>query len=208
MPSENKTIAIVSTNLLNGFTAQLIWAIQTESFNTNNDIVIYTAKSATDMGGVEFLYEKIARDKRAGAVIVIAYPVSDKAVDAFYGSGITPVLIETGKKGVNSVRCDDEKGAYQAGVYMAQKKRKKIGVIIGDAGLVDSQKDRLKGFTGALKENGIAIGENAVYKISDYNYQSGKDAFKFMLMNDVDAVFCAAGDYVAQIGRASCRERV
>ena len=198
MPSANKTIAIVTTNLLNGFAAQLIWAIQTESLNTDYDIVIYTAKSATNMGGVEFLYEKIARDKKAGVVIVIAHSISDRAVDSFYRSGIIPVLIETRMKGVNSVRVDNEKGAYGAGVYMAQKKKKKIGIIIGDFCLVESQKERLAGFTAALKENNMAIGENAVYEISKYNYQSGKDAFKYMLMNDVDAVFCAAGDYVAQ----------
>lgn len=198
MSNENKTIAIVSSNILNGFAAQLIWAIQTESFNTDYDVVIYTVKSATNMGGPEFIYEKLVREKRAGAVIVIACPISDKAVDDFYRAGITPVLIETRIKGVNCVRADNEKGAYEAGVYLAHKKKKKIGIIAGDTGVVDSQKERVTGFTAALKDHGINLDENMIYKISQYNYKSGKEAFKFMLMNDADTVFCAAGDYVAQ----------
>lgn len=198
MPNENKTIAIVSTNILNGFAAQLIWSIQSESFNTDYDVVIYTAKAATEMGGAEFLYEKIARDKKAGAVIVIAYPISEKAVDGFYRAGITPVMIETTVKGVNSVRVDNFSGAREAGAYFAQKKKRKIGVIAGDVCLVASQKERLAGFKAGLGENGAKLDESAIYRIYQYNYQSGKDAFKYMLMNDVDAVFCAAGDYVAQ----------
>ena len=198
MAGENKTIAIVATNLLNGFSAQIIWAIQTESLNTDYDLVIYTTKSAINMGGAEFLYEKIANDKRAGAVIVIAYPISDKAIDGFYNSGITPVVIETRKKGVNCVRANNEKGAYDAGVYLAGKKRKKIGIIVGDPAFADSQKERLAGFQAGLKDNGININENMIYTISRYSYQAGKDAFKNMIMNEVDSVFCAAGDYVAQ----------
>lgn len=198
MPNENKTIAIVSTNLLNGFAAQLIWAIQTESLNTDYDVVIYTAKSAAHMGGAEFIYEKIARDKKAGAVIVIAYPISEKAVDGLYRAGITPVMIETRVRGVNCVRTDNEKGAYEAGVYLAQKRRKKIGVIAGDVFTVASQRERVEGFKAGLKENGLTLDEGLNYKIDQYNYQAGKEAFKFMLMSDVDTVFCAAGDYVAQ----------
>jgi LacI family transcriptional regulator len=194
----SKTIAVITTNLTNGFSSQILWGIQSESLETDYDLLMYTPKSALHKGGLEFLVEKITSEKKVSAVIIIAYPFDDRMADMFDKAGIKAVLIDSFHTGTSSILSDNYKGAFEAGSYMAKSGRRKIGVIAGDVCQVESQKLRVDGFAAALKEQGQDLDNYHVYKIDHYNYQAGRDAFRFMIMNDVDSVFCAAGDYVAQ----------
>ncbi len=195
---KNTNIAVITTNLTNGFGAQLLWGMQTEALETENDILLYTTKSAYNKGGIEFLHNKITAEKKADVAIIMAYQVNDAIADMYEKAGIKLVLLDTIYKDLSSVTSNNEKGAYDAGMYMAKSGRKRMGVVVGDDRNVASQKERLYGFIRALDESGISFDTNLIYRIEEYTYSAGKEALKYMVMNDVDGVFCAAGDYVAQ----------
>ncbi len=197
MPQETKNIAVVSSNPLNGFAAQILWSMQEASLESAYDLEIYYIRAATKKGGSEYLYEKIAREKKASAVIVIAYTVPDKFIKGFRDAGITPVLIDTHQPGVNSVNTNNEKGAYDAIKFLIETGRKKIGLITADTVNYQSQKERFAGYRRALEEKGRRLDESLIWTIKVFDYNSGKEAFRFMLSSDVDGVFCSAGDYVA-----------
>lgn len=197
MSQEIKNIAIVSSNPLNGFAAQLLWSMQEASLESAHDLEIYYVRAATKKGGSEYLYEKIAREKKASAVIVIAHTIPDRFLAGFKEAGITPVLIDTHAPGVSSVNSNNEKGAYDAVKFLIETGRKKIGLITADPKNHQSQKERFAGYKRALEEKGRQVDESLVWMIKAFNYNAGKEAFRFMLSSDVDGVFCPAGDYVA-----------
>jgi DNA-binding LacI/PurR family transcriptional regulator len=196
MPHEIKNIAVVSSNPLNGFAAQLLWSMQEASLESAHDLEIYYIRAATKKGGSEYLYEKIAREKKVSAVIVIAYTVPDRFIRGFKEAGITPVLIDTQAPGVCSVNTNNEKGGYDAVKFLLETGRKKIGLITADT-VYQSQKERFAGYKRALEEKGRNVDESLIWTIKSFDYNAGKEAFRFMLSSDVDGVFCPAGDYVA-----------
>jgi LacI family transcriptional regulator len=196
MASETRKISVVSSNPLNGFAAQLLWSMQEASLESAYDLEIYYVRAATKKGGSEYLFDKIAGEQNVKGVISIAYQVPEKNIRAFRDAGITPVLIDTEKPGVSSVNTNNEKGAYDAVKYLIETGSRKIGFVTGDVGY-KSQAGRFAGYKRALLEKGRMFEESLVWTIKWFNYNSGKEAFRFMLSSDVDAVFCGAGDYVA-----------
>lgn len=194
----NKNITVISTNLTNGFGAQLIHSMQEESFNTDVDLVIYASRSAQGKGGYEYLYEKICSEKKTDACIIIAYPLIQKHADMFAAAGIIPVTIDNCLPGINGVKSDHREGAACAIRHFLGTGRKKIGIIHGTLRDGNSQQERLDGAAEAFKSAGMSLDHGLLWSVGEYTYKYGAEAFKFMVMNDVDAVFCAAGDHVAQ----------
>jgi len=197
MKQETKNIAVVSSNPENGFFAHLLWAIQEESLETLYDIEIYFMMSAMKKGGPDYLYKKIAREQKASAVISIAHQMGVKFIKMLMEEGIVPVLIDSRARGVHSINTNNKKGSYDAVKYLLETGKKKIGLVIGDNINVDVQKERFEGYKKALEEKSIAFKDNLVWNVKNFNYSDGKEAFRCMISSDVDAVFCAAGDYVA-----------
>jgi LacI family transcriptional regulator len=197
MAANSGKIAVISSNPLNGFAAQLLWSMQEASLESEYDLEIYYVRSALKKGGSEYLYEKIANEKDVRAVVVIAYPVQEKFINMFRQANVALVLIDTAIPGVWSVNTKNEKGAFDAVKYLIETGSKKVGLIAGEPALHASQAERTAGYKKALLEKGRAYDESLVWTIKEFNYNAGKEALRFMLASDVDAVFCAAGDYVA-----------
>ena len=194
----NKNITVISTNLTNGFGAQLIHSMQEESFNTDVDLVIYASRSAQGKGGYEYLYEKICSEKKTDAVIIIAYPLIQKYYDMFRDAGIIPVTIDNCLPGISGVKSDHRAGANKAVNHLLDTGRKRIGIIHGFLRQGNSQEERLEGAKEAFKARNLDFDQGLLWNVKEYTYRYGAEAFKFMIMNDVEAVFCAAGDHVAQ----------
>lgn len=197
MKQEGTNIAVVSSNPENGFFAQILWAMQEESLETSYDLEIYFMMSAVKKGGADYLYEKICREKKTGAVITIAHQIDMKFIQAFKKAGITTVLVDAHMSGIHSVGSNNEKGAYDAVDFLIKSGRKRIGIVIGDYVAGEVQRERLNGVKNAFNNAHMNFDESLIWNINDYDYQAGKEALRFMLASDVDAVFCAAGDYVA-----------
>lgn len=197
MGNRQNSIAVISSNPLNGFAAQLLWSMQEASLESEYDLEIYYVRSAIKKGGSEYLYSKIAAEKNVRAVIVIAYTVPEKYIMLFKEAGIILVLIDTAAPGVWSVNTNNEKGAFDAVRYLIEAGGKKTGLVTGDINISESQAARHAGFKKALEAKGRTYEESLIWTIKSFNYNAGKEAFRFMLSSNVDAVFCAAGDYVA-----------
>lgn len=92
--------------------------------------------------------------------------------------------------GVLTVTVDDEAGAYDAVSNIIKKGHKKIAMI-STAFKSSSGNDREKGYRRALKDNGIKIKEEYIYK-GTYSYQDGETAFKYFMSLDEHptAIFC------------------
>lgn len=192
------TITVISTNLTNGFGAQIIHSMQEESFNTGVDLMIYASRSAQGKGGYEYLYEKICVEKKTDAVIIIAYPLAQKYSDMFRDAGIIPVTIDNCFAGIAGVKSDHKEGAKKAINHLLHTGKKKIGIIHGNLWERNSQVERLEGAEEAFAAADREMDRGLLWKVGEYTYKCGAEAFKFMIMNDVEAVFCAAGDHVAQ----------
>ena len=196
--SPQPRIAVIAPNILNGYSAQLVASIQAESFEAGVDAVTYVANAARSKGGPEYFYTKLIAGKDAAAVIIISCGINKLIMDGFASAGITPVLVDVRYPGVNCVRSDNEKGAYEAARHLVKSGREKFGMIVGNIEEADTQQERHAGFIKGLEAEGRKFSEELVWLNHDYTYKSGREALRFMVMNDVDAVFCAAGDYVAQ----------
>jgi len=182
---------------MNGFSAQLLWAMQDAALDSEYDLEIYYVRAAEKKGGHQYLYEKIAREKKVKAIITIAYPVNEKYMEMFRRAGIKVVLIDCAAGGAWSINTNNLKGAYEAVKYLLDSGSRRIGIITGETRQGETQYERMEGYKKALAERGIAFNEGLVWKIGRFNYAAGKEAFRFMISSDADAVFCAAGDYVA-----------
>ena len=202
-----KNIAVISSNIVNGFSARILRAMQEESLDTPYDLEIYFARSVDKKGGTEYLYDKIAGQKKVSAIVTIAYPIFEKHIIAFKEAGIIPVIIDTRSRGVSSINTNNEKGGYDAVKYLLETGRRSIGIITGDNILHAPQRERLTGYMKALAEKHIGFNEGFVRIVPNYSYQDGKEAFGFMLSAGADAVFCAAGDYVAHGFLNEARQR-
>jgi len=197
MEQKVKNIAVVSSNPENGFFSHLLWSMQEESLETMYDLEIYFMMSARNKGGPNYLYKKIADENKASAIITIADQMPVKFIKTFLEHGIIPVLVDARARGVHSINTNNKKGSYDAVKYLLETGKKRIGLIIGDYVTGDVQRERFEGYKQALEEKSVAFKESLVWNIKNYDYFAGKEGFRFMLSSDVDAVFCAAGDYVA-----------
>ncbi|HPI03595.1 MAG: Catabolite control protein A [Candidatus Aerophobetes bacterium ADurb.Bin490] len=193
-----KNIAVVVPSLRNMYTVQMLWAVQARAYDSGYDLLVYTAKAADKKGGMDYIYGKIAEEKKAGAAIIMSFNLGEGHKEQLLKSGIAPVVIEGESTNTYRVVSDSEKGGYEAGKYLAQCGYNKIGFISGLLKEAQSQRLRFEGFTRGLKEKGIEFPEHMKWEAEEYNYKAGKDAFRYMFMNDAKAVFVAAGDYVAQ----------
>lgn len=196
--AETKNIAVVVSSLRNMYTVQMLWAIQARAYDSDYDLLVYTVKAADKKGGIDYVYKKIADEKKVSAVIIMAFNLNDEHKALMEKAGIVPVMVEGKSNNTYKVFSDSEKGGYDVGKYMAQCGYTNIGFISGNKETADSQRERLEGFKRGLKEKGIELPEYMQFQVEEYNYKAGKEAFRYMFMNEARAVFVAAGDYVAQ----------
>jgi len=189
---------VVVPSLRNMYTVQMLWAIQARAYDSDYDLLVYTVKAADKKGGIDYVYKKIADEKKASAAIIMAYNLNDEHKALMEKAGVVPVVVEGKGNNTYKVSSDSEKGGYEVGKYMAQCGYTNIGFISGNKETADSQRERLEGFKRGLKEKGIELPEYMQFQVEEYNYKAGKEAFRYMFMNEARAIFVAAGDYVAQ----------
>ncbi len=192
-----KYIAVLTPNLINGFAAGILWSIQGQSLETDYDTIIYCMVTAQARGRELYFYEKILKEKKISAMIAIGVPVAEDVMKRFKDAGIGVVLIEGRAKGAYRVAVDNESGAYEATKHLISRGSRKIGVVAGEVKKVASQRERFMGYLKALDENGVAYDQRLLWTVEKFNYKSGKEALRFMIMNDADSLFCMAGDYVS-----------
>ncbi len=138
----------------------------------------------------------------ADGIISMFLKFDDEDTAALRENNIPVVFIDEEMKGFHSVTVDNFKGAYMATEYLIKKKKKNIGLVVGQMkteGVGVTPFERLKGYKSALQDYGMEYHENNVVEITDYTFEEGEQALRELLKRGkkFDGVFSAAGDMVA-----------
>jgi DNA-binding LacI/PurR family transcriptional regulator len=144
--------------------------------------------SGEDIAGA---LDMIKMGKKAGSVIVISQQPEAAQIEGLVKAGIKVVLIEGKHPKAVMISVDNENGAQIAAERMRETGTKKPGLIIGHVKMINSQKERLRGFKKVFKDNFTA------YELREHSFEDGILAYRALADKGVDSVFCAAGDLVA-----------
>lgn len=133
-------------------------------------ILVSIAKESTD-------YDHLAAIKRRGVPVIFFDRVIDDA-------------------DISSVAVNDYKGAFLATEHLVHQGYKKIGHISGPQH-IKIFRDRLKGYTGALKAYGLPVDEELIFS-GNVSINAGKEAIRHFFAREhrPDAVF-AVEDFTA-----------
>jgi LacI family transcriptional regulator len=199
---KSNAIAVVTPAYFSIYSAEVMRGIETEVINTDYEMDYYTTRRFTVTGtqGMDvFIFEKILSERKADALISISGNVygRENILDRYRKAGIHVIFVEgTGEWG-HRVHYDNEQAAVLAVNHLVERKRERIGMLIGNTRDVESYKERLKGFKKAMREHGRSAGEDNIFTYYEDDPALHRTALNFFLKGKIDAVYVAAGDYNA-----------
>lgn len=143
-------------------------------------------------------FKKVNQNINVDGVILTEPKINDPRINYLKENNIPFVFNGDPKAGDDTawVDTDNQLGAYQAVNYLIKKGHRKIATVTGSLTLV-AGKYRLEGYYQALRESGIEIKEDLIFK-ADFTekgaYLASKDLIK--LNKEITAIF-AANDLMA-----------
>lgn len=144
---------------------------------------------------------EIISGRKADAMIILSVMPDDRALAMIKKSGIHAVFIERKVEGIHSVTIDNYAGGYAAGMQLADRGRRKLGVISDPQSLEPgmASEERLRGFKDAVKKAGIKLDPGNFTGVTYHSVEDGREAFDIASrrMKKIDGIFSAAGDLVA-----------
>jgi LacI family transcriptional regulator len=197
---KTNTIAVMASFFSSFFEMNFLRGIEQEIGDSEYQINEYSTRGRP--GVKQQIMEQILYGKRADVLISLSIKPEKSMLEEFKRSELPIILIEEEMKGAHTLKTDNYKGGFLAGEYLVKKGHKNIGVIVGEINgdeVGTSPDERLRGFKRALEDNGAVFNKDLVIQIKNFDYKDGKEALKEYLSGGakLDAVFCAAGDYVA-----------
>lgn len=204
---KSDAIAFVSSYLSSPFVIGVLSGVERRLFESGK--LKHSLEHHSTRGAEEVksnLLKNILYGKKADAVIMLTIKPDIKLIKDFKKRGIPVVLIENKAPGAHSVLVDNYSGAYKAVDYLAKKGRKKIVMVNGPAGpsAYDEEanpvvQERQKGYTDALKDNGLEFDPKISFNVIYFNQEEGGKIMEKIqqAVPGCDAIFCAAGDMVA-----------
>jgi len=186
---KSDSVAIVTPSFTTGFMQQLFMGIQQEMIGCYRDVNFHISGMSGE--DIYSALNTIKIGKRAGSVIVISQQPEATQIEDLIKAGIKVVLVEGKHPKTVMVSVDNENGAVMAADRMRETGTKKPGLIIGHAAMINSQKERLKGFRKVFKDKFTS------YELRNHSFEDGILAYRALSAKGVDSVFCAAGDLVA-----------
>jgi len=188
----NKTIGVITPDLLISFHTEIVVAIEKEAFKKGYQVVIGNTDNMVQKE--EHYMKEFFRQGLDGAVVV----AGKNSINNKYFSGFvtkTPVvLVDIAIEGIRTdlVTTDDVSGAYEAICHLINLGHRKIALITGPLD-VSTARQRMKGCKKAFLEYAIPFNQNLI-RTTDYNERSGYQAM-LELLNVKDrptAVFAAS----------------
>jgi LacI family transcriptional regulator len=198
-------VAVISPSLYAHFAVNALRGIESALIKTDYDFQIYTTSKFTlvlkpeDKKHVAEIFERILLERKADAVISISINIYNEDIVKMYKNACFPLVFIEGKESWgHRVVVDNISGTYEATMYLLNKGRKRIGFPVGHIDLVESQMERLNGYKKALKEKQAVYDKKLVYQIKSHiDPGEPKAILDYMLEQKVDAIMCAAGDWIA-----------
>jgi len=192
---KTNNIAVVASFFASLFALESVRGIEANLRNTNYNLILYSTRGMEE--NERDMLQRLFYERRADGIIVISLRMDKELLAEFKKEGVPVVFIEEVLEGAPTVKFKNIKGGYMATEYLIKKKRKNIGLIIGESGL--NADERMKGYRDALNDFGIPYDENKIVRVKNYNFEEGEKSLKTLLKKspNVDSVFCAAGDVTA-----------
>ncbi|TGP21944.1 MULTISPECIES: substrate-binding domain-containing protein [unclassified Mesorhizobium] len=201
---ETKTIGLLLPDNSNPFFASVARQIEDAGFVAGYTVILCNSDGSAEK---EERYLSVLMAKQIDGLIFAGS--SDHArVFASLSAAVPAVLLDREIHSVNvdSVLVDHDHGGYLAGRHLVGLGHKRIGVIGGPRDS-SSSPARLRGFTRALEEAGLALPPSSVVD-SDYHFAGGRLAMERLLEQapEITAVF-ACNDLMAMGAITALRSR-
>lgn len=193
----SNAISVVTFSYYSHFPIIVMRGIEPVIRNTNYDFDYYTTQKFTFTGpdGKEsYIFEKILDERRARAVILISVNMPEKTLMQYKKAGIHVIFLEVDGIWGHRVHYDNEKAAELAVDHFIERKRKNIGIFIGNTKVVRSFNERMKGFRKAMEKHGIPVNEKNIFEFEEEPPDVTKKALKYFLKNKIDAIYIAGSD--------------
>jgi LacI family transcriptional regulator len=173
--------------------------IEPEIIKSRFEMDYYTTRRFTVVGTQgrdEYIFEKILDERKADAVIILSVKMSGSRdiIERYRKAGIHVVFVEGADKWGHRVHYDNEMAARLAVNHLVERKRRKIGIIVGDTRYVESFRERLAGFKMTMAVHGLHADERNIFEFQEDNPELHRTALNFFLKNRIDSLYVAAGD--------------
>ena len=198
--ARSNTIAIVTPAYHSIYSAEVMRGIEPEIIKTSYEMDYYTTRRFTVVGTAGrdvMIFEKILSEKKADALISITGNVTGRRDDIlarYKKAGIHVIFVEGRGSWGHRVHYDNSGAAVMAVNHLVERKRKRIGIMIGDPSRAESYNERLEGFKKAMQANGRRADESNIFIYSEDSAELHRTAMNFFISNKMDAIYVAAGE--------------
>ncbi|WP_212006382.1 LacI family DNA-binding transcriptional regulator [Chitinophaga sp. HK235] len=202
---KTKTIGLIVEDIANNFFASLAKVMEDEADKHGYKVLYGSTEDNTEKA--KGLLE-VLKYRQVDGYIVTPTKNLDKEIEQLKATSKPVVLVDRYLPNVSSsyVVVDNFKGAYNVTSHLAQQGYKKIAIVTITSDQIQ-MKDRLDGFTAALKHHHLPFNKSQVKKIP---FELEREGFnteikKFLTsVKDLDAVFFAT-NYLGIYGIESIR---
>ena len=200
-------IAVIVPFFTGHFYFELLKGIQEEVTESSYDMILY---NVDQIDKTESFLKRTLIERRVDGVLLISLQISDAYAKRFIQSQMPIVLVDSFHPQLDSIKVENEQGAFQATEYLINLGHTRIGMIDGQLRSMPAQV-RLEGYQKALKQHGLSFNESYLV-ISDpssekdgFNREAGYQGMqKLLAMGDAcpSAVFAASDIQAAGAIRA------
>lgn len=135
------------------FFVELLRGVQSKMGELEHDLILY---GINDPHHVEELLRKDSLRMRVDGVLFMSMALPDKLVEQYERLKVPVVLVDTKRKGLDSVYVENVKGAHTAANHLISLGHKRIGML--NASLRSQPvRERVAGFKDAMKVAGIEV---------------------------------------------------
>lgn len=191
------TIALMAPFFYAPFVSEIVDGIEHKIVGTNYNLSQYSTKGVLE--NERMIFQRVIGTGLADAFILFNIPVDKDIQESLRASNIPVVSMERYLPGLGYIATDNLKASYEATEYLIRNGRKNIAIVIGKRYVPDIQNDRIKGYMLALDANKVDFNEENIFVVPFHDYTSGIEIYETAISkrNDIDAIFCMAGDVVA-----------
>ncbi|MFN8379932.1 MAG: LacI family DNA-binding transcriptional regulator [Anaerolineae bacterium] len=189
------TIGLLVPDNSNPFFAEVARLIEDIGFDQGYSVILC---NSDNLPAREAAYIDVLLSKQVDGLLTISAGIHPDFLKTVFNAQVPVVVVDRAADEwpVDQVLVDNERGGYQAGVYLTDLGHREIGFIAGPRVATPSAR-RLVGFRHALAERDIALPDTAITS-GDFQYQGGAAAIRTLLERhpNLTAVF-ATNDQMA-----------
>ena len=182
------TIGLIVGNVLSPFYSIIAKSIEDTARESGYKMILCNGDDDPEK---ELEYLKVLRSNKVDGIILTPTGFNQDFISSTLKAGIDMVFLDRLIDGIDgdAVLVDNYKGSYNATGYLIKRGYKKIAIISGFTDRTTGR-ERLKGYSMALKDSGIKE-DSSLVKIGNFKKESGISLTKELLSADnrPDAIF-------------------